>query len=317
MSRRIIGLSPMDGITDAPFRFIVDKYGHPDLLFTEFVSANGLALGRLPVFDGLIRYKTETPTIAQLIGSEPEKFYTASIIVLSLGFNGIDINMGCPDRSVNKKGGGAALINQPALAKKIIRKVQQAVTDWTNGQRLTKAKISVSIKTRLGFHSVELDWFKSLLETGLDMISIHGRTFDQLFHGHADWESIGRIVELAKKSKTKILGNGDIKNKKEALEKINQFKVNGVLIGRACRGNPWVFTDYEPTTEDRKKVMIEHCQKFLELLPDHNFNSLRKHLAWYCKDFPGSAEVKNQLMAVKNIEDVFRITSLLHSPTFL
>jgi len=289
----------MDGITDAPFRFIIDKYGKPDVIFTEFVSVDGLAQGRLPVFDGLIRNKTNTSIVAQLIGSDPDKFYLSTIIALTLGFDGIDINMGCPDKSVNFRGGGAALINEPKLTCQIINSVKKAVSE--------KHLVPISVKTRLGYHSVDLDWFKTLLERDPDAIIIHGRTFDQRFHGQADWDSIGKVVELAKNTKTKIIGNGDVKNRKDALGKIKEYHVDGVLIGRACRGNPWVFTDHESTIDERKKIMIEHCEKFLELLPDRDFNSLRKHMAWYCKDFPGSASIRNQLTKINNLKDVEEI----------
>lgn len=295
--KNIVGLAPMDGVTDAPFRFITDKYGHPDVIFTEFVSADGLTQGRRPVYDGLIHHNTKTPIVAQLIGANPNNIYLASTKILSLGFNGIDINMGCPDRAIYKKGAGGALINNKQLARDIIKSVQQAIAD-------SKTNKTVSVKTRLGLDSYDEDWFKNLLEAGLDAIIIHGRSVTRPFQGLVDWDSIGRIVELAKNTKTKIIGNGDVKDRQDGLVKIKKYGITGVLIGRKARGNPWVFTGHVPTLGERKKVMIEHCEKFLEMLPTHDFCSLRKHLAWYCHGFAGSAKIRNQLMQVKNISDV-------------
>jgi len=289
----------MDGITDAAFRFIVDKYGAPDVLFTEFVSVKGLEIGRPAMMRMLFKHETKTPTIVQLFGNDPKLFYPATITVLKKGFDGVDINMGCPDQSVFSRGGGAALILKPKIAQEIIKNVKKAVKDFG------KKEITVSVKTRTGYkvHQTK-EWISQLLEAEPDMICIHGRTYEQRFLGKADWEQIAQAKELAKKTKTKILGNGDVKNKKEALQKIRQYNLDGILIGRAALGNPWIFQDKIPTQDERIKVMLEHAQKFMEFFPNGDFKAMRKHLAWYTKYFDGSARIRNELMKVNNIEDV-------------
>jgi len=295
----------MDGITDAPFRNIADIYGKPDIIYTEFVSVKGLILGKSAIQRMLLRHKTNTTMIAQFFGCEPEYFYQAALVALEKGFDGVDINMGCPDKSVFHRGAGAALIIQPKLAKEIILSVKKAVQN----------RIPVSVKTRTGYKIPQTkEWISQLLEAEPDVICLHARTFAQKYSGRADWEQIGIAADLARPTKTKIFGNGDIKSRQQALEKIKQYNLAGVLIGRAALGNPWIFKGVVPTTEERFKVLLEHCEKFRDFFPKSDFSIMRKHLAWYIKDFPHAAEVRNQLMQVKNIDDVKKIFSKIQAP---
>lgn len=309
MNYPIVGLAPMDGVTDAPFRYITDLYGKPDIIYTEFTSVKGLVLGRPAIQRMLLRHKTKTTMIAQFFGTEPEYFYQAAQVALEKGFDGVDINMGCPDKSVFHRGAGAALILQPKLAKEIILAVKKGVKDGVEKFNIKKY-IPVSVKTRTGYKISQIkEWINHLLETKLDVICIHARTFVQKYSGLADWSQIGMATDLAKKTKTKIFGNGDIKSRTEALEKIKEYNLAGVLIGRAALGNPWIFKGIVPTTEERFKVLLEHCKKFTEFFPESDFSIMRKHLAWYIKDFYHAAEVRNQLMQVKNIDEVKKIIS--------
>lgn len=306
MKYPIIGLAPMDGVTDAAFRFIIDKYGCPDVLYTEFVSVRGLDIGKPSMDRMLFRHKTKTPTIAQLFGIEPELFYKAALKIIKLGFDGIDINMGCPDRSVFNRGGGAGLILKPDLAVEIIKSVKKAVGD--SG----KKNLLVSVKTRTGYKAHQTkEWIKKLLGAEPDMICLHGRTYEQKFLGKADWEQIGLAAQMARNNGVKILGNGDVKSRPEALEKINKYGLDGVLIGRATFGNPWIFQNKIPTLEERKRVMFEHCQKFIEFFPGGDFCAMRKHLVWYAKGFEGSARVRDRLMKVNNIKEVKEIINFI------
>lgn len=307
MKYPVIGIAPMDGITDAPFRYITDVYGKPDIIYTEFVSVKGLILGRPAMQRMLLRHQTDTFTVAQFFGNEPEYFYQAAQVALEKGYDGVDINMGCPDKSVFNRGGGAGLILQPKLAKEIVLSVQKAVKEGTKKLKIKK-HITVSVKTRTGYKNHQTkEWISNLLEVEPDFICLHGRTFAQKYSGLADWEQIGIAAELTKKTKTKIFGNGDIKSRTEALEKIKQYNLAGVLIGRAALGNPWIFKGVIPTTKERFKVLLEHCKKFREFFPESDFSIMRKHLAWYVKNFPHAAEVRNQLMQVKSIDDVKKI----------
>lgn len=325
----IIGLSPMDGVTDSAFRFIVDKYGKPDVLFTEFTSVEGLSYGAAQLLSAFVYHKTDTPTTAQVFGSHPGDFYKAAFIISELGFDGIDINMGCPDRHVAKKGGGAGLILRPKLAQEIIKRTKQGTEDWGNGTSLHSVGIKpsiidwidhykeknsinafrkplpVSVKTRIGYDEVVTEsWVSNLLEAEPANISLHGRTLKQLYSGEADWNEIENAARLTKTTSTTLLGNGDIKSLADAREKIVRYHVDGVLIGRAAFGNPWVFVNKEGTLQERFQTAIEHCQKFMELTPDLHFLSLRKHLAWYCKGFDGAAKVRTQFLSASNLSEV-------------
>ena len=301
----------MDGVTDVPFRYITDIYGKPDILYTEFVSVKGLILGKSAIQRILLRHKTNTFTVAQFFGCESEYFYQAALVALEKGFDGIDINMGCPDKSVFHRGAGAGLILQPKLAKEIILTVKKAVKDGAKKFNIKKY-IPVSVKTRTGYKIPQTkEWISHLLEAEPDVICIHARTFAQKYSGHADWSQIGIAADLARPTKTKIFGNGDIKNRQEAKDKIKQYNLAGVLIGRAALGNPWIFKGVVPTTEERFKVLLEHCEKFREFFLESDFSIMRKHLGWYVKDFPHAAEVRNELMQVKNIEDVKKILSTI------
>ncbi|KKP62056.1 MAG: tRNA-dihydrouridine synthase [Candidatus Roizmanbacteria bacterium GW2011_GWC2_34_23] len=299
----------MDGVTDAPFRYITDIYGKPDIIYTEFISVKGLILGKAVIQRMLLHHKTETTTVAQFFGCEPEYFYQAALVALEKGYDGVDINMGCPDKSVFHRGAGAGLILQPKLAKEIILSVKKGVKDGKEKYNIER-NITVSIKTRTGYREPQTkEWISNLLETEPDVICIHARTFAQKYSGLADWSQIGIAADLAKNTKTKIFGNGDIKSKNQAIQRIKEFNLAGVLIGRAALGNPWIFKGVIPTTKERFKVLLEHCKKFVEFFPTANLSIMRKHLGWYAKDFPHAAEVRNELMQVNSIENVKKILS--------
>jgi len=309
MKYPVIGLAPMDGITDAPFRYITDIYGKPDIIYTEFVSVKGLILGKPAIQRMLLRHKTKTTMIAQFFGCEPEYFYQAAQIALEKGFDGVDINMGCPDKSVFNRSGGAGLILQPKLAKEIILSVKKAIKEGIKKLNIKK-DITISVKTRTGYKIPETkEWIGSLLEAEPNVICIHARTFAQKYSGLADWSQIGIAADLAKNTKTKIFGNGDIKSRQQALERIKEYNLAGVLIGRGALGNPWIFKGIIPTTEERFMVLLEHCKKFTEFFPTADLSIMRKHLAWYVKDFPHAAEVRNELMQINSIDDVKKILS--------
>ncbi len=327
----IIGLAPMDGVTDAAYRWMLDTYSQPDVILTEFTSVEGVSHGAVSLLNAFIYHPTQTPTIAQIYGSDPASFYKASILACEMGFDGIDINMGCPDKSVTKKGAGAALINSPQLAQTIVKTVRQAIKDWVDGKKLTdvidaklvlqfverfvsqiqppkKRIIPVSVKTRIGFDEIVTErWITQLLEVEPTVITVHGRTLKQMYSGFANWEEIGKAARLARSTRTKLLGNGDIKSMSEAHQKIQQFGTDGVLVGRATFGNPWFFRQYTPSAKERLLAAIDHCAAFARFTPHGHFPSMRKHLAWYCRGFDRAAEIRIQLMQVNNLTDVKKI----------
>jgi len=328
----IVGQAPMDGVTDAAFRYISDVHGMPDLLFTEFVPVEGIARSAVRVLQSFVHHKTETPTLAQIYGRNLDAFYLSAFVAAELGYDGIDINMGCPDRAVTKRGAGAGLIKAPSHAKKIIKTVQQAVKDWSQGKTMVEAgvpedimkqvaymqnvyqvkgdrsHIPVSVKTRIGYDKVvTTEWIKYLTEAKPAAISLHGRTLEQMYTGKADWDEIGKAAEVTHGAGILLLGNGDISSVPDAREKIKTYNLDGALIGRATFGNPWIFKEIEADTQLRIKTALEHAEVFEKLLPDGHFLSLRKHMAWYIKGFDHSAALRDKLMRLQSIEDVREI----------
>lgn len=272
LEQPIIGLAPMDGVTDAPCRTMHGLYGRPDVVLTEFTNVEGLWRGSDRIFRDFLYTPAERPVVAQIFGCRPEYFYRAAHVVCELGFDGVDINMGCPARTVANKGGGAALIRMPEAAKAIIRATMQGVRDWANGQTLEDLEMDperikrilqmneeraliwddspaverrllpVSVKTRLGYDSIVItDWVQELLELEPAVISLHGRTLVQHYKGEANWDAIAAAAEIVRKTDTLIFGNGDIHSLYEAAQRIRTTGVHGVLIGRASFGNPWLF----------------------------------------------------------------------------
>lgn len=326
----IIALAPMDGVTDAAFRLITAKYGKPALTFTEFTSAEGICAGATKTLVAFKYDESERPVVAQLFGSTPEAFYKASFVVAELGFDGIDINMGCPAKNVASRGSGASLILNPELAKEIIRATKRAATEFEAGKTIedvglpetiveyvqqNRAKkfparfLPVSVKTRIGYSEIVIEeWVKHLLETEPVNISIHGRTLKQMYTGAANWEAIGKAAKIIHQTETTILGNGDIKTMGEAYERIAQYEVDGVLIGRATFGNPWIFQNKtDATVEEKFMIALQHTHKHAEIFGTNLFPPLKKHLSWYCRGFANASEIRQKLMLAQNYEEVEEI----------
>jgi nifR3 family TIM-barrel protein len=269
IDKPIIALSPMDGITDSSFRFITAKHGGPDVTFTEFVNVEAAFFTPQVLIKDLTYTEIERPVVAQIYGRSPEMFYKVAHIVCELGFDGLDINMGCPSKKVAAKGSGAALILNPGLAQSIIRTVRQGIKDWSEGQTLRDLKINpelinqikisnrlrtgretpqcrrlipLSVKTRLGYDQIVVEeWIQTLLEEKPSVISLHGRTLKQMYKGNADWEAIARAVATSKNSETMVLGNGDLRSMSDVYRRVRETNVDGVLLGRSAQGNPWIF----------------------------------------------------------------------------
>jgi tRNA-dihydrouridine synthase len=349
----------MDGVTDAPCRTMHGLYGRPDVVLTEFTNVEGLWRGSDRIFRDFLYTPAERPVVAQIFGCRPEYFYRAAHVVCELGFDGVDINMGCPARSIANRGGGAALIRMPETAKAIIRATQQGVRDWANGQTLEDLEmdpariqrirqmnedrvrvwgdrasverrlIPVSVKTRLGYDSIVItDWVQELLELEPAVISLHGRTLVQHYKGEANWDAIAAAAEIVRKTSTLILGNGDIHTLYQAAQRIRASGVNGVLIGRASFGNPWLFQRKEtlrellrngiaptpenlaevvPTREERLLMALEHARVHARLKGEDHFVEMRKHMGWYLGHFPGAKRVRNELVRINSLADVERI----------
>lgn len=293
LERPIIGLSPMDGVTDGAMRFITAKYGQPAVIFTEFVSAEGLVRNK-ELFSELKYDEIERPVVAQLFGKDPGAFREAAEIVVKLGFDGVDINMGCPSKNVAQHGSGAGLIENRELANRIVDAVHETI----------KGRIPVSIKTRLGTSKPDESWWQFLAELNVEMVTMHGRTFRQLYRGEADWQSIAKAGLIIKKTGKMFLGNGDIDSISKGVEYCARYGTDGILIGRAALGNPWVFRSITADREEIFRVMIEHSKKFEELNPKKPFYPMRKHLCWYAIGFPDAAELRRELVETNSSNEV-------------
>ncbi len=295
-------LAPMADVTDAAFRRIICKYGKPDIFWTEFVSADGLASpGREVLKIDLMYTEGEKPIIAQLFSAHPEKMREASKLCAELGFDGIDINMGCPDRSIEKQGAGAAMIKNQKSAGDIIQAVKDGIKD-------AGKDIAVSVKTRVGYNKVQIDeWIPFLLSQDIAALTVHARTRKEMSNVPARWEHIKEIVEIRDRMgvKTKILGNGDAKNLEDAREKVKQTGCDGVMLGRAIFGNPWLFAEKIPTVQEKLKVMVEHTKLFEELLGKYkNFAIMKKHYKAYVNGFDGAKELRTKLMECNNADEI-------------
>jgi tRNA-dihydrouridine synthase len=353
LKRALVGLAPMDGITDQPFRHIVKKYGQPDVIYTEFVNVEGLCHNAEALLRPLLYDNSQRPIVAQIYGKTPNSFRQAAILVCQLGFDGIDLNMGCPSKSVAGGGAGAALIKNPKLAQAIIRATQQGVQDWVDGKNCSdcpdfsdsfcelvekqrqaldldaavqfenRQALPVSIKTRLGYDQpVIQEWLPFLLGEQPAAVAIHGRTLKQGYSGQANWEQIGQAAQLAKEQRpdTLILGNGDVTSFNQAQEIARIYKVDGVLMGRAAQGNPFVFAQENPLENLDKheqaktlaKVALEHAQFYEETFCSNEqdecfFLPMRKHLAWYVKGIPHAKEIRQRLVQTSSSQAVAQI----------
>lgn len=335
LKRPIIGLSPMDGVTDHTYRHIQKKYGNPALVYTEFTSVEGVCHGADRLLHDFLYDETQRPIIAQIYGTTPDYFRQTTTLLCELGFDGIDINMGCPAKNVAHSGAGAALITTPKLAQEIVRAAKAGVDDWLNGKRARdcaditeeialevenrhqklpalyqqKRLLPVSVKTRVGFDRFAVDeWIPTLLEVEPAAIAIHGRTLKQQYSGLADWDEIGRAADIAAGSNIPILGNGDIHTLAVAHQRVAEYGVDGVLIGRASFGNPYVFKEkIEPTDPSNFEIALEHCRLFEKVYGDderYNFLPMRKHLGWYVKDIYNARQIRIEVFQANNSEDV-------------
>jgi len=307
LKKPIFALAPMANVTDAAFRRIIAERGKPDVMWTEFVSADGLcSKGRKNLLIDLRFSERERPIVAQFFGAAPEHFYRVAQLAQELGFDGIDINMGCPDRSVLKQGAGAALIDNPKLAKEIILAAQRGA-----------GKLPVSVKTRIGgTKNIIREWILRLLDVQPAAVIIHARTRKELSLVPARWETVAdavRVVheESSPRSRPLVLGNGDVKNLAEARLRARETGADGIMVGRGIFGNPWFFNKRRrllPSREEKLLVLIEHIRIFNRLLGKHkNFDIMRKHFKAYVGGFDGAKELRISLMCAQDAREAMQV----------
>lgn len=307
LPKPFLALAPMEDVTDVVFRKIVAGCAKPDVFVTEFTSADGLcSKGREKIIHRFNYTESQRPIVAQIWGKNPENLYQAAKIVKSLKFDGIDINMGCPDKTVMKQGCGAGLIGNYGLAEEIIDCVKSAAKG-----------LPVSVKTRLGKDSfVTKPWIEFLAKQNLAAITIHGRTAAQLSTAPASWSKIGKAVAIKNKisPKTLLIGNGDIASYKQALAVHKKYGVDGIMIGRGVFANPWVFEKSLKPALHGKDDYIELLLKHLKLFEKtwgktKNYQIMKKFFKMYIHNFDGANLLRQQLMVTTNSRQAQNILS--------
>jgi len=302
LSKPFFVLAPLADVTDAAFRALIAKYGRPDVMWTEFVSAGGLAHpdAREKLLRDLEYGENERPIVAQIFGSDPQNIKSAVALIEELGFDGVDINMGCPDRSVEKQGAGAALIKNPKLAREIIRAAKEGAQT-----------IPVSVKTRVGYSKDELDaWLPEILAENPAAVTIHARTRKEMSKVPARWIDVARAVKIRNdmNSETLIIGNGDAVDLEDAQKKAEKSGADGVMLGRAIFGNPWLFNEKigkkDTPLKKQLEVMVEHTKLFEKMCAHKNFAVMKKHYTAYARGFDGAKELRMKLMDAENAREV-------------
>lgn len=291
-------MAPMSGVTDEAFRLMFLKYGKPSVFWTEFISASALfsPKGRKYCLNVLKFNKKERPIVAQIFGSNSVEIEKACEAVADLGFDGIDINMGCPDKDVEKQGAGSDLIKNPDIAVQVIRAAKKGAKG-----------LPISVKTRIGYDENEIkNWIPIILKENISALTIHFRTRSEFYKPPAHWELAKEIVALRNKyaPKTLIIGNGDVKTLAQAHKLAKETGVDGVMIGRAVMGNPWFFSKKIPTIKQKLKAITEHAKNFKS---EKHFDIIKKHFCAYARGFNGAAELREQLMKVKDYKETKKV----------
>ncbi len=297
----VVALAPMDGYTDQAFRLLVRDLDSRVVTFTEFLSADGIKYGAKPIMKALELKKEESPLVVQIFGKHPEVLAEAAQLVEQRGADGVDVNMGCPAKKIVNSMHGSALMKDIDLACRIVEAMKKRVS------------IPVSVKTRLGWSdpSELIPFIQKLESAGLDLITIHGRTYSQAFTGEADWDP---IYELKRNVNIPVLGNGDVKSLATAKEKLGNL--DGVMVGRATFGNPWLMkeiamglidgVDWDSRAlsfEEKLPVIKRHTQHAYDSKGYRGMLEMRKHLANYVKGVRGAADFRSRLVQVESVEE--------------
>ena len=306
LPKPFFALAPMYDVTDAAFRKIIAKYGKPHVFYTEFTSTDGLmSAGREKLLHHLKFSEIEHPIVAQVFGAKPEKFRDTAKLVNELGFDGIDINMGCPDKNIIKGGSCAALYKTPELAKEIILATKEGASE-----------MPVSIKIRIGDTKIDWqNWITTLLEAEPAAIAIHLRTRKEMSKVPAHWEEMPKIVKFIEEHTTIEtrpinLGNGDVMNLLEARKKAEESGCDGIMLGRGIFGNPWLFNEdkVDVSKEEKLEALLEHVKIYNEVFTDKKpFDVMKRHFKAYIHGFDGAGELRTELYECKTAEEIEKI----------
>jgi tRNA-dihydrouridine synthase len=299
-------LAPMEEVTDMVFRMLVAELGRPDVFFTEFTSVEGInSVGQAKVIHRLKYNESERPIVAQMWGTTPEHYRKAAELAVEMGFDGLDINMGCPVPKVIKRGACSALINNHQLAKEIVEATREGLA----------GRIPLSIKTRIGFREIATEeWIGFVLrELKPDALTVHLRTVRELSVPEPHWEEMGKIVALRDQyaPSAVVIGNGNIDSVAEIAEQCNTTGMDGGMIGRGIFRNPWVFAGRDPDTitiQEKLETLVRHTKRYVEVWgEDKNFAALKRFFKIYAHGFDGASGLRLQLMECKNVEQVIQI----------
>ncbi len=296
-------LAPMAGVTDVPFRYICNKYGGVTYTPTEMVSTKGLVYKDHKTHKIMDGYEGESPRVVQIFGSEPE---VLKKVIIKLNENDdvdiIDFNMGCPAPKVVKNGDGSELLKDLDKVELIIKEI------------MSVAKKPVTVKTRLGYdrnHMTALAVARLCEKYGVSLITIHGRTKDEYYQGASDIEEIRKVKEQVS---IPVIGNGDVVDLDSALKMFEHTKVDGIMIGRAALGNPWIFKtiidgkEYTPSVKERYNVILEHLDLAVKRDSEKTaIPKMRKHIAWYLKGLKNSSVAKDAINKETTLAGVLKI----------
>ena len=304
-----IFLAPMAGVTDRPFRRIVRELGCP-MCFGEMISAKAICYRNAKTLDMLRTDPDERPVALQLFGSEPPVIAEAAKFVEATGFADIiDFNMGCPVPKIVNNGEGSALMKEPRLAKEILTALCRAV------------KLPVTVKIRKGFdeaHINAVEIAKIAEDAGVSAITIHGRTREQYYGGTADWEIIAAVRAVVK---IPVIGNGDIRTGDDMRKIFRQTGCDGVMIGRAAQGNPWIFAELAatyreeappapPTDAERRAMILRHLDMLIKDKGEYiGLREMRKHAAWYTKGQVGGTKLRDAFNRAETVADFKAVLS--------
>ncbi len=295
-------LAPMAEVTDIVFREFVARQSRPDVFFTEFVSCKGLLSekGRKHLMRDLLYTEKQRPIVAQIFGGDPKDFTPVAKILFDLGFDGIDINMGCPDKKVEKQGAGASLIQDPKRAQALIR----ATKEGAGG-------IPVSVKTRIGYNKIQTqEWIETLCEEKPNAITLHARTRKEMSDVPAQWDEVCKAFAITSRYGIPLIGNGDVESREQGEFLAKKTGSNGVMIGRGIYGNPWVFErNASPKNlEEKVRALAQLIFSFSSFWGDEkNYEILKRYFKSYIQEFSGSKEIRIRLMETKTSSEALGI----------